>query len=1038
MLKLARMRTHDVLENYVQSVSSKFRFSKDETTELGYRADFEILLKGIFEPLDNSRVAHDPKAREGNKPDFKVLQHDIPILHLELKDIGESLDKVEKSEQMARYYGYTNLVLTDYVEFRFYRNGLRYQEPIKIATYDLKSRTINPIPENYEHLAKTLFEFPQSQKEPISSGKHLAKIMGGKALRIRDSIRQFYSLEEDRNTDLIKLYKTVKELLVHDLTINSFADMYAQTLVYGLFVARYYDKSLGGFSRQEARELIPNSNPLLRHFFDHIVGADFDIRLKYIVDELCEVFSHANVEELMKEYFKVDLWGKTHRGPDPVIHFYEDFLNEYDPVLRKEMGAYYTPVPVVEFIVQSVDYLLKKEFGLANGLADTTKTKGDLHKVQIIDPACGTGTFISTVIRNIYIWLNSHGQKGRWPTYVHHDLLPRLYGFELMMAPYTIAHLKLGIAFRQTGFWTFHRRLGIYLTNSLEESIIQQQALFVTMGLAESIVEESKEASKIKNDKPIMAVLGNPPYFGESSNKNYKGHDVYKVEPSGGKLREKNYKWLNDDYVKFIRFAESMIEKNGEGIVAMITAHGYIDNPTFRGMRWHLMKTFDEIHVLDLHGNANKREVAPDGSPDKNVFDIKQGVAIFIGVKRNSRKDNLAQIYRADILGTREAKFDYLHDNNVSTIRWQKVNPLAPNYEWVKVDEKIKKEYEKGFSINDLFELKNTGVVTKRDKLCIQVTREKMWQAVQDFINLPESDVRQKYEIPKDVRDWKFEWAKEDLLQSGPSEESIIPVIYRPFDTRFMYYTGKARGFVGWPIERITKHFLSGENFALIAPKQLSPEETPGAFITKYMGTHKTHSAYNINYYFPLYVYSKTGIKISNLKKEIVDKMEKIVSEVSPEGILDYVYAVLHSPNYRGRYKEFLRANFPRVPYPRDTKSFRKLVELGRELRQLHLLESPKVNRFITTYPESGSNVIEKPNYKDSRVYINENQYFGSVPEEAWNFYIGGYQPAQKWLKDRKGRELTNEDIEHYQKMIVVLVETGKIMEEIDKLSNNL
>ena len=341
----------------------------------------------------------------------------MPILYVEVKDIGESLDKIEKSNQLARYYGYTNLVLTDYVEFRFYRNGLRYEEPIKIADCDLKNRTTTPTPKNYEHLAKTLLDFPQSQKESIRSGKHLAKIMGGKAQRIRDNIRQFYSLESDKNTDLIKLYETIKKRLVHDLTIDTYADMYAQTLVYGLFVARYYDKSLSGFSREEARELIPNSNPLLRHFFDHIVGADFDTRLKYVVDELCEVFSHANVEQLLKEYFKVDLWGKTHRGPDPVIHFYEDFLNEYDPALRKKMGAYYTPLPVVEFIVHSVDYLLKKEFGLTAGLADTSKTKDGLHKVQILDPACGTGTFISTVIRNIYIWLKDHGQKGRWPAY---------------------------------------------------------------------------------------------------------------------------------------------------------------------------------------------------------------------------------------------------------------------------------------------------------------------------------------------------------------------------------------------------------------------------------------------------------------------------------------------------------------------------------------------------------------------------------------------------------------------------------------------
>jgi len=1026
----------DIFKNYIQSISPKFLH--EETTEMGYRADFEFLLKEIFKSINVTRFDHDAKAEEGNKPDFVIIKNDIPILYIETKNIGTSLDKVEKSEQMRRYYGYTNLVLTDYLEFRFYRNGLYYVEPIKIAEYNLKTRKITSITDNYEYLARTLTDFTQSQKEPIKSGEHLAKIMGGKAQRIRDNIRQFFSIESGKNSDLMRLYETLKQLLVCDLTIESFADMYAQTLVYGLFVARYYDKTPGSFSRQEARELIPNSNPLLRHFFDHIVGADFDTRFKYIVDELCEVFSHANVAELVKQYFKTDSWGEIHQEKDPVIHFYEDFLEEYDPALRKKMGAYYTPPPVVQFIVRSVDYLLKKEFGLIRGLADDSKTKDNIHKVQILDPAVGTGTFISAVIRIIYERLLKNGQKGRWPAYVHHDLLPRIYGFELMMTPYTIAHLKLGIAFRQTGFWDFHRRLGIYLTNSLEESF-KQQELFA-FGLAESIAEESKEAAIIKNKKPIMVVIGNPPYFGESSNKNYTGHDVYKVEPTGGKLQEKNSKWLNDDYVKFIRFAENMIEKNGEGIVAMITAHGYIDNPTFRGMRWHLMKTFDDIFVLDLHGNANKREVAHDGTADKNVFNIKQGVAIFIGVKRsNNRKESFAKIYRADILGTRENKFTYLNKNTVDTIRWKKINPFAPSYGWTQINKKLKDEYEQGFSINDIFKLKNTGVITKRDKLCIQETHDKMWQTVQDFVNLSESKVREKYKIPPDVRDWKFEWAKEDLLKSGPSEENIIPISYRPFDTRYMHYTGKARGFVGWPVERITRQYLLGSNLGLLVTKAHKDSDYHHVFVTKFtsevifLSGLTASNAINI----PLYLYSKDGIKKPNFKKEIIDQIEKTVGKTTPEDIFDYIYAFLYSPSYRKKYKELLKNGFPCVPYPKDKDIFKKLVKFGQELRESHLLESPTVNEFITSYLIIGSDAIErKPVYKSGKVYINDEQYFGNVPEVAWSFYIGGYQPAQKWLKDRKGHTLTNNDIEHYQKIIVALVETNRIMHDIDNVLN--
>jgi hypothetical protein len=388
---------NNVYENYLNSISQKFKHK--ETSEMGYRTDFEILLKSIFESVVSlTRIDHDAKAKGGNKPDFVILKHDVPILYLETKDIGTSLDKIEKSEQLARYFGYTNLVLTDYLEFRFYRNGQRYDEPIKIGEFNKDKRTITALPQYYETLSKTLVDFTKSKKEPIKNGLHLAKIMGGKAQRIRDNLLKFIAVDSEKNNEIRKIYRTLQKLLVHDLTDETFADMYAQTLVYGLFVARYHDATPENFSRREARELVPKSNPFLRHFFDHIVGPDFDKRLEFIVDELCEVFTHANVPELMKQYFRDDLWGKTEEGPDPVIHFYEDFLREYDADLRKKLGAYYTPQPVVKFIVRSVDFLLTQEFGLINGLADTTKTPNGIHKVQILDPAVGTGTFLSAVI----------------------------------------------------------------------------------------------------------------------------------------------------------------------------------------------------------------------------------------------------------------------------------------------------------------------------------------------------------------------------------------------------------------------------------------------------------------------------------------------------------------------------------------------------------------------------------------------------------------------------------------------------------------
>ncbi|MBU0569939.1 N-6 DNA methylase [Patescibacteria group bacterium] len=994
----------NIFESYIQSVSSKF--THEEMSEMGYRTDFEILLKGIFESIKVSRFDNDPKAKGGNKPDFVVVKNDIPLLYIETKDIGVSLDKVEKSEQMSRYFGYANLILTDYVEFRFYRNGLPYGEPITIAECDIKNRAITPKPKNYEYFAKTLLDFTKSHKEPIKSGKHLAKIMGGKGQRIRDNIKEILASKSGKDSELMNVYKTIKRLLVQDLTTDSFADMYAQTLVYGLFVARFYDESLGSFSRQEARDLIPASNPFLGHFFDHIAGRNFEKRLSYIVDELCEVFSHANVAELMEQHFKVSSKKGTQRGQDQVIHFYEDFLKEYDDALRKRMGAYYTPLPVVQFIVRSVDHLLEKEFGLANGLADTSKTKDGIHKVQILDPAVGTGTFISDVIGKIYTRIKDSGQKGRWPAYVHHELLPRLYGFELMMAPYTIAHLKLSMALKETGFLYFNEtrtgkaRLGIYLTNSLEEVSNQPELLAFDFGA--SIAEEAKQASKIKNEKPIMVVVGNPPYSVSSSNKGewiQKLIDVYKAN-----LGERSYNALSDDYVKFIRFAEHFIEKNNSGIVAMITNNSFIDGITHRQMRKHLLETFDDIYILDLHGNSKKMEKAPDGGKDENVFDIQQGVSINIFVRKEGKKNGLGKVYHSEIYGTRIDKFKKLNQINLGKIKWNNLNYSKPYFFFIPKDFRLQEKYSKGFKVDAIYVVKAAGIKTHRDKVVIANSTEELRNQILSYSN------------------------KQDPFFDSEKVENIC---YRPFDNRYIYYD---TDIVVRHRKQQIKHSLQ-ENIALLLGRQSKSNHVNHFFVTNTLSEMKTAESTTGSYHFPLYLYHEDGNKTPNLKKEIVDEIEKIVGKTSPEYIFYFIYAVLHSPKYREKYKEFLKIDFPRVPYPKDKNSFKKLVKLGTELRKLHLLESPKVNKFITTYPVAGTDIIEKrPEYKDGKVFINDEQYFGNIPEVAWNFYIGGYQPAQKWLKDRKGRKLTDEDLRHYQKMIVALTETDRLMKVVDEV----
>lgn len=1006
---------------YLQGISHKF--ARETSTEYSYRTEFEEFIKQVFEKLGVTTIDHDAKSTDGNKPDFAIINNQIPILYIETKDVGVSLDKIEKSEQMARYFGYANLVLTDYLEFRFYRNGIPYGEPIKIADHDKKNRTITGYEEKYEQLFRRLIDFTQSHKEPIKSGEHLAKIMGGKAQRIRDNIREFLKDESANTNETIKVYETIKKLLVHDLNLNQFADMYAQTIVYGLFVARFYDDSQESFSRQEARDLIPNSNPFLRHFFDHIIGPDFDKRLEFIVDELCQVFSHSDVEKLMSDFYKKS--SKSNTTHDPVIHFYEDFLKEYDPDLRKSMGAYYTPTPVVRFMTRSVDFLLKKEFGLRGGLSDTTKLDdGKTHRVQILDPAVGTGTFISGVIREIYRTFK--GQEGRWPKYVHNDLLPRIHGFELMMAPYTIAHLKLGMSFKETGFKYFNRRLGIYLTNSLEKSD-DQEGLFTSFGLADSIAHESKEAQEIKNNKPIMVVIGNPPYNVSSNNRGEWIQNL--IDDYKRNLNEKKIN-LDDDYIKFIRYAEHFIEKNNVGVVAYITNNSFIDGVTHRQMRKHLLETFDRIFILDLHGSTKKKETTSDGGKDQNVFSIQQGVSINIFVKKNKSKKTLGTVYHSEIFGDKKSKLSMLNDNAINTITWKKLTYSDPYFFFVPKDFENDADYKKGFRLDELFSEYNSGIKTDRDALFIDMDKSVLSKRIEkllsgnygsDFVNEFRIKNSSSYKIADRLKNKRF------------SEKYLKKILYRPFDFRWIYYDPTL---ISRPGSRAFSHIAHDENIALLTCRQQSTFPFQHALVTNILADICSVSLQTkeTGYAFPLYLYDERG-KTLNLNPNILKKIEKAVGQISEIDLFNYIYAVLNSQKFRSKYEEFLKIDFPRIPFPENKDTFSKLAKMGCKLQQIHLMNNKIPHTFKTIFPELGSDIVEiAPKYKNGMIFINETQYFGNIPESAWNFYIGGYQPAQKWLKDRKGISLSNDDIEHYQHIIAALVESQEIMKQIDQV----
>jgi predicted helicase len=1047
----------ELIKEYLEEIQKKYK--TDHAREHAYRPALETLIEDIN---PNINAVNDPKQQKVGAPDFVLFKKKVSIGYIEAKDVDVDLDHEIKSKNQVNRYkaSLNNFCFTNYLEFRFYLNG---EEVEKVKIAELKEGKIEIDSEKFELLESLLKNFTTQKSISIRTPKELAKLMAEKAKMLKNVI--YKSIKDKESIGEVEhQYEVFKQMLIHDLSEEQFADIYSQTVAYGMFAARYNDLTLENFTRSEANELLPKSNPFLRNFFQSIAGYDIDDRIVWIVDDLAELFNHVDVKELLANY------GKETKRHDAIVHFYETFLGEFDAKMRKSRGVYYTPEPVVDFIVRAVDDILKDEFDIKDGLADTEKidvlkevpgrkNKKTVkeHRVQILDPATGTGTFLDRAIKHIF---NSkfEGQEGLWQSYVDEHLLPRLHGFEILMASYAMAHLKLDITLSETGY-DFEKgkgkRLGVYLTNSLEEPRESNRDLF-----SQWLSTESVEANKVKKEKPIMVVMGNPPYSVSSSNKGEWIQGLIKEYKKDLNERKIN---LDDDYIKFIRYAQWFIDKNGEGIVAFITNNSFLDGITHRQMRKSLLESFDKIYILNLHGNSLKKEKTPDGGIDENVFDIRQGVSINLFIKNKEGNKELGKVYYSELYGQRENKYNRL-EKDLLNFKWELIKNRKPDYFFVEKDFSLMDEYKIFYSITDVFGEDNTGIQTKRDAININFTKEEALSKVEDFKKLDIEVIREKYNLPQDGRDWKVQSAKEDLKNN---DYSIREVLYRPFDWRKIIYTGKTKGVVAYPRHSTSKNMLK-DNYALIFVRQIHKLKKFVAMVNN--GLIEKGSLAASNYSFaPIYVYKESeensfleeSSRVSNLNSEIILKLEEDLNlrflsdhkhpdagkkgTFNPLDVLDYIYAILHSPTYRERYKEFLKIDFPRIPFTSDKKLFWKLVEKGRELRKYHLMEHEKSSKLITKFPVSGSNEVSNrltktdPGFKLTdkkkkigRVLINEEQYFDNVPLLAWNFYIGGYQPAQKWLKDRRDRKLSYDEIEHYQKIIVALVNTDRIMKEVD------
>jgi len=1047
-----------------------------DAREESYYSSLSKLLEGFADSINKKHISVTtlPKKTEAGNPDFRVWDGKQNIVgYIEAKaPTVENLDYIETTDQLKRYKAtFPNLILTNFFEFRRYQNG-HLVDKVSIGRpfvlYQLKS--IPPI-ENQDKFFSLLQQFLDFSLPKTYTAKSLAVELAKRTRFLKEQVVIEELKEEEKKGGgfILSFYEAFQKYLIGGLNKEDFADLYAQTITYGLFAAR--TRSENGFNRKLAYDYIPETIGILRDVFHFISWGDLPQQMEWIVDDISEVLGVADVNKILHQFFHEG------KGSDPIVHFYETFLAEYNPKERERRGVYYTPEAVVSYIVRSLNILLKEQFGRADGLASKS--------VTVLDPAAGTLTFLAEASKlAVEEFVSKYGEGGK-EGFIKDHILKNFYAFELMMAPYAVGHLKMSFLLEELGYKLQPaERFKLYLTNTLEMEELEQTAL---PGMS-SLAEESHLAGRVKKEAPILVVLGNPPYSGISANASEKlvtfikgnmyvtGYQIQPDEDTGyyrlvpqtkratkrimrkqktwiGELIE-DYKlidgqwfgerkhWLQDDYVKFIRFAQWKLDTAGEGVLGFITNHGYLDNPTFRGMRQSLMNSFDEIYLLDLHGNSLKKERCPDGSEDKNVFDIRQGVAIALFIKKKGLQK---KVFHAERWGLREAKDDWLRENDVKTTEWEQLQPSSPYYFFVPRVETYQDVYDKYWQVTDIFLINSIGVQTSRDKFVIDFDKNTLKRRIEIFrdMSIPEELIMQAFKL-KDTRGWNLSEARRELAKDENWDAFFTKILYRPFDIREIYYTQKM---VDWPRPEVMRHMMQ-ENLGLCVGRagQVVGLEKPWniVFCSEFIeDLNLFYRGGNVN--FPLYRYPsvdmfshlESGERKPNLAPELVEALASVYGEEpTPEAIFYYIYGVLYTNGYRSKYAEFLKTDFPRLPFTKSYDLFLKIGEYGKKLVDLHLMKSVELDNPIAKFQGSGNCKVDKLSYKgdEKRVYINKNQYFEGVEEGIWEYQIGGYQVAKKWLKDRKGIALSPDDIKHYCRVITALKKTMEVQQDIDSL----
>ncbi|MFP6095002.1 type ISP restriction/modification enzyme [Helicobacter pylori] len=1050
------------------------------------------------------KIEHEPKRDQGSQPDFRVSYQGLNIGYIENKKVGTDLSQLLKSDQILKYLELNpNLMLTDYLNFVWVgkdeNNEPLIKREISVASLDELSKPLKPNPQTEHDLIGFFKGFFNYEAAPITNAKDFATHLSAPTKYLKDALIKY-----QEKAQVSSIFNNFKEYLYEELSFEDFSDALAQTLTYSLFLAKL-NHPFEKINLDNVRSSIPKNFAVIREMADFLKKLDAIKEIQWLLNEILSSINHVDMDSILKD---------LNDDKDPYLHFYETFLSAYDPKLREKKGVYYTPDSVVKFIINALDSLLKTRFKDAPlGL----KSALDNENIKLLDFATGTGTFLLEAFRKALETRKTSDGGISTKEDKYQNLLKQFYGFEYLITPYAIAHLNLSQAFKEEFKKPLKENdaLKIILTNTL----IQPSEIAAHRGLQPIFEKELKSAQEIKKDEKILIITGNPPYSGASSNEGLFEWEVkatYGIEPefqtieieknvkltdkiqtllkniqtqkeSGNnnalkelkslhskyKLqKEKNPKWLLDDYVKFMRFAQNKIESLGHGLFGFISNNAFLDNPTFRGLRRSLLECYDELYILNLHGNTRKKEETPQGAKDENVFNIMQGVSINLFVKKAQATKQKIHYY--DIYGKRAEKYAFLAQNDLNSIEWLEIAPRAPFYLLLPLKTPLLEEYEQGFSVQEVFQVGSTGICSQRDHVVFHKDKESLLKLLKDFSTLEPSELRRIYKIKKDSRDWRLEYAIRDVRANADNlEEYIVLCQYRPFDYRWTYYTGKSKSFIAYPRGEVFKHMLppppptnpktpnqTRKNVALNIARQ---SKMHGEW--RYVMAHKelvdinlmaSAGSMGVGYNYPLYQFKHPNYT-ENFTPEFRSFIDKHYSHhFEPLEVLGYIYALLYSPNYRKRYEDFLKADYPKILFTNNKDLFMALSLLGIELIGLHVLNQESLNHSfeklkdatigescyspsskLTEAHERNPIISKKPAYNEpeQRLYINHSAYFKGVSQEIYDYRIGGYGVLDKYLKSHKNEPC---DFDHVSNIIKVIARTIEIQKTLGFLTSDL